>query len=646
MAAMTEKILQLCHRSLLLFVAGCLAASATSNLWDLALTKPYLYLTDPVLNPISSKLLVLLLTALEVLLLSSLFIQQQLFAWMLIWFGTALSLYHQLLKNISRSEWSAIGHVHDSLGLPIWELNRFVLVGAILVFIGIWTWRFPMKTLKTDCFKWQKFGVIFCLAISAASLYRIWKQHQAPMAEFYNVYLTIPSASLNSLKFSPRSDVNGLCQIDDSLPMPVALHLKGSSTFEPIGAVPNFTIKGFETTNILLAKKFYLHNSNQDLSLLRDMLARSVFQDCGIPVPLSAHAKVVLNGRLLGIYCVVEGVNKKFLQRMFGDARGDLFEGDQRDCDLELRLPARKGESEIVLSGTNTASYHEKSLVNFMAGEILSGHGDGYMGNINNYWIYANPQTQRLAVFPHTLDSSFRAWRSATTIPARSRAAASLSSQADARALILDTVKTSIESGYGSRVRQRLVRNAAGLAPQFVQNEPSMINSWNREVAFLTDAVNCHFEDLSESLVLIQETPPKEYTFSTERWRIPPRFVNGHLLRPQANQEIVYLTSRDVLSLEAYRLILPGNYNGVMRCRALALPGAIPELEVDIVVDYTTVYSARWKLAGEWKFLSFNFVAPEPKRRFFPVNAVWYSVRAKFCERLEVDTQNCVVTPM
>src|SRR5204863_6314993 len=48
----------------------------------------------------------------------------------------------------------------------------------------------------------------------------------------------------------------------------------------------------------------------------------------GVPAARAAHARVELNGRDAGLYVLVEGYNKRFLKRHFGDARGNLYDSE------------------------------------------------------------------------------------------------------------------------------------------------------------------------------------------------------------------------------------------------------------------------------------------------------------------------------
>src|SRR5262245_46559374 len=127
-----------------------------------------------------------------------------------------------------------------------------------------------------------------------------------------------------------RVDVKVSVREGDTVYTNVALHLKGSYTFEPIDEKPSLTLnfdkfaprqrfRGFD--------KIHLNNSVQDPSYLCEKLARELFNAAGVPAPRAGHSRVSLNGRDLGMYVVVEGYNKRFLKRHFQSTQGNLYDG-------------------------------------------------------------------------------------------------------------------------------------------------------------------------------------------------------------------------------------------------------------------------------------------------------------------------------
>src|SRR3954470_17176590 len=110
----------------------------------------------------------------------------------------------------------------------------------------------------------------------------------------------------------------------------VAIHLKGSFSFQPIDAKPSLTLnfeKFASGQRFHGLSKIHLNNSVQDDTYLCEQFARELFNSLGVPAPRAGHAAVTLNGRDLGFYVVIEGANRHFLKRHFKDVSGNLYDG-------------------------------------------------------------------------------------------------------------------------------------------------------------------------------------------------------------------------------------------------------------------------------------------------------------------------------
>jgi len=70
-----------------------------------------------------------------------------------------------------------------------------------------------------------------------------------------------------------------------------------------------------------------LNNSVQDPTYLRQCLGYALFEAAGIPSPRCGFAHVRVNGEDLGVYVLVESVDKAFLRRRGADTTGNMYEG-------------------------------------------------------------------------------------------------------------------------------------------------------------------------------------------------------------------------------------------------------------------------------------------------------------------------------
>jgi hypothetical protein len=261
---------------------------------------------------------------------------------------------------------------------------------------------------------------IVCLAKFVGQFRDVGDTGQDGHGTLHDIKVTIDEESVGALRTHPKENVPARCQVGGSAEFPVLVRLKGTSTFETIDGRPNFTVKPRIRDDSrrpgIFSRKFYLHNSKADPSLLRDKFARTVFARLNVDVPQLGFANVSLNGRSMGLYTVAEGITKEFLAERFGSDEGPLFEGDHRDSDvlfgrLECIPESSKTNSTThdgLLSGRDAGSFENTNLRAFIAGEYLTGHEDGWLFNRNNYWLYRSPARGRLYVFPHTMDSVFR----------------------------------------------------------------------------------------------------------------------------------------------------------------------------------------------------------------------------------------------
>ena len=69
-----------------------------------------------------------------------------------------------------------------------------------------------------------------------------------------------------------------------------------------------------------------LRNNTQDPSSLHERVAMRVFARMGLPASRTAHARLFVNGEFVGLYLIVESVDKRFLARQFNENDGYLYE--------------------------------------------------------------------------------------------------------------------------------------------------------------------------------------------------------------------------------------------------------------------------------------------------------------------------------
>ena len=85
------------------------------------------------------------------------------------------------------------------------------------------------------------------------------------------------------------------------------------------------------------------NNSVQDTTCFAEFLSTQLFRDAGLPAARVTQARVQLNGRDLGLYVVVEAMNRGFLKRHFKTPHGNLYEGD--DVEFVCDFSGAEGEA-------------------------------------------------------------------------------------------------------------------------------------------------------------------------------------------------------------------------------------------------------------------------------------------------------------
>lgn len=240
----------------------------------------------------------------------------------------------------------------------------------------------------------------------------------------HTLQIEVPASSLPAFKLGQRDYVRATVRDGTTTWRDVGVRLKGHSTFQPIDRKPGLSLKFNEFTSgqeFHGLSKVNLNNGLQDPSYLREVLAAQLFHDAGLPAARVASVRVQLNGRELGFYNLVEGVNKGFLKREFGFAGGNLYEGETKDIDqhldqengddvsqkdlLELAAAARTPRADRLMK--LSAVLDVDQFTRYLAMEMLLGSVDGYAFTKNNYRVYHQPKTGRMLFMPHGLDATF-----------------------------------------------------------------------------------------------------------------------------------------------------------------------------------------------------------------------------------------------
>jgi hypothetical protein len=198
---------------------------------------------------------------------------------------------------------------------------------------------------------------------------------------------------------------------------------------------PSLKIKFSEFGNdkrLFGLERMTLNNGNQDPSRIKTCLAYKIFTDAGVKAPRCnfAHVRVTHEGGTedLGIFAHVESIKSAFLQRAFGSADGNLYEpaarADLRPGEVAFyEIKNNEDENDTTdlwrlvdeldrIPGADFVTkvgqhVHVDDFLTFWTTEALVGHWDGYAGDRNNNYMYADPADGLFRFIPWGTDDTF-----------------------------------------------------------------------------------------------------------------------------------------------------------------------------------------------------------------------------------------------
>ena len=238
--------------------------------------------------------------------------------------------------------------------------------------------------------------------------------------------IEVSGTEWTALQSNNRSYARGTVTVGTNVFRDAGVHLKGNGSFRPLNEKPSLVVRfdryvpGQEFCGLT---KISLNSSSQDSTFLADFTANSLFADANVPVSRVTHARVVLNGRELGLYVLVEMHNKEFLKRWFHNSHGNLYEAYLADVDSQMDQDngsdTSQNDRKRLAAAVRIADPAQRwaqlpevldvdRYVSHLVCEIFTGHTDGYAMNRNNYRIYHNPDTDKFTFIAHGVDWGFQ----------------------------------------------------------------------------------------------------------------------------------------------------------------------------------------------------------------------------------------------
>ena len=442
--------------------------------------------------------------------------------------------------------------------------------------------------------------------------------------------LEVPEAGLNGLRGNPRAYVRGTFSAGHAVLTNVGVHLKGMGSFRPVDDKPSFAVKFDEFSGdqeYCGLTKLMLNNSAQDSSYAAESLATGLFREAGVPAARVTHARVVLNGRDLGLYVVIEAMNNRFLKRHFKNTRGNLYEGYLLDVDERLEQDGGEQTDQADVKSLFAAAkiddpaerFHRLSqvldvdrFVSFVAMEMLVSHWDGYGIHTNNYRIYHDPTADRLVFITHGLDGVFRRPNISIQPPLKSIVGRGLFQTPEGRALYNRRIGELFTNVFRlETITNRL--NAAWVKFRSAGLKPGELAELENNVATMRQRIVQRAQRVGEQLAGIEPPVLKFDSQGFARlggWREEPDIGTPRFDRPLVDgKPTLHIDAGNRACRASWRLgiyLKPGRYQfqGLVRTRGLLNGGAGLRISGD-------TRNRRIARDAPWTSLSHDFVLEE-----------------------------------
>ena len=198
--------------------------------------------------------------------------------------------------------------------------------------------------------------------------------------------------------------------------------------------VPNQTFLGL--------KAFVLRNNSQDASMMHEIVSMALMRRLGIPASREAYTRLYVNGDYVGLYTIVESIDKSFLQHNYGEDAGFLYSYDYPAGDPPYFFEDRGDDPAAYIPKPFSPETHEtdpapgplvgmitslnrapgetfedatsgyvdwKGFLNEVAAESYLAEQDGILGDygLNNFYIYRSADSSRFRFIPWDKSNTF-----------------------------------------------------------------------------------------------------------------------------------------------------------------------------------------------------------------------------------------------
>jgi hypothetical protein len=227
---------------------------------------------------------------------------------------------------------------------------------------------------------------------------------------------------------------------DDSLVLDsIGVRYKGNSSYtlsrNTIKKPIKFSFNKYRDNQTLYGlHRMNLHNSVSDPSFMREVIAYDIIRNY-LPAPRTAYANLYVEGELIGIYVMVEQIDKIFIQKYFENNAYNLYKAgsdgaaltylgeDQEEYEDLYKLKTNEDENdwsrliEMIDRLNNTSRWNFEDTMShwlnidwclrLLAFNMVISNFDSYTGSGRNFYFYDNMQNGQFHVIPWDLNESF-----------------------------------------------------------------------------------------------------------------------------------------------------------------------------------------------------------------------------------------------
>ncbi|MCB9058455.1 MAG: CotH kinase family protein [Calditrichae bacterium] len=192
--------------------------------------------------------------------------------------------------------------------------------------------------------------------------------------------------------------------------------------------------------------KLNLNGEHNDPSIMRSKISWEMFHQAGLISSRAAHTAVYINDKYYGLYLSVEHYDKEFIRKNFKDASGNLYkclypadlvdhsddpenypeypkhtpnwdagrrvyelktnEAEDDYSKLERFLDIVNNTPSYRFSDSLEAVLDVPAAIKMMAMDVLLGSWDDYWANINNFYMYHEPENDKFYIIPYDYDNT------------------------------------------------------------------------------------------------------------------------------------------------------------------------------------------------------------------------------------------------